>query len=138
MSWQLVYAACVATCQHKTVIRPDHRFLLVPFQTRPPLLQRTCVSVRSSLPFRHLFFIAPTLNQLQHMKGIISDSGHHDADFAVSKRHIRGVGLYRCHGRPGSAERKCFRVLGVSRMQMLHFLYVSGDGVCQSNARDGC
>lgn len=72
------------------------------------------------------------------MKGIISDSGHRDADFAVSKRHIRGVGLYRCHGRPGSAERKCFRALDVSRMQMLHFLYVSGDGVCQSNARDGC
>lgn len=139
MLWQLAHEACVATCRHKTVIRPDNRFLLLPFQTRPPHpLQRTCVSVRSSLPFHHLFFIAPTLNQLQHMKGIISDSGHHDADFAVSKGCLCCVGLYCCHGRPGSTERKCLRVLDISRMQMLHFLCMSGDGVCQSKVRDGC
>lgn len=51
------------------------------------------------------------------MKGIVSDMVHHDADFAGPRRHLSCIGFYHfCHGRPGSTERKCFRVLDVSVM----------------------
>jgi hypothetical protein len=44
--------------------------------------------------FRHQFFIALILNQLQQMKGILSDLGASQSWFAVPKKQTHCVGFY--------------------------------------------
>lgn len=65
----------------------------------------------AALGFHHLFFIAPTLNQVEPMRAIISDLVHHHADLPFLGGTLAELGFYHfCHGRPGSSERKCFEV----------------------------
>lgn len=88
--------------------RQDHTSFY-PLSLEDP--HRGLVFLSAALGFHHLFFMAPTLSQVEPMKAIISDLLRHRADLPFLGGTLAESGFYHfCHGRPGSSERKCFEV----------------------------